>query len=252
LHAWLLRGTASGPGPVLVDVHGGPHNAWNPAFDGEHLYQQVLADEGWTILLLNPRASDGYGEEFYTATLANWGVGDEADFLAAIDELVADGVADPARLAVGGYSYGGYMTCWLTARTDRFAAAVAGGCVSNLATMSATSDVGLLMAPQEIGAFPHEKPEAVAERSPITHVANVRTPTLILHGEADQRCPVEQAEQWFAALRAMGTEVEMVLYPGASHPFIFDGKPSHRIDYNERFAAWVRTHAGARDDPEGG
>jgi dipeptidyl aminopeptidase/acylaminoacyl peptidase len=244
LHGWVLRGAGQGATPLLLDIHGGPHNAWNPAFDGEHLYHQVLVAKGWSVLMLNPRASDGYGESFFTATSSNWGLGDEGDFLAAVDALVADGLADPARLAVGGYSYGGYMTCWLTARTDRFAAAVAGGCVTNLATESATSDLGMLFAPVEFGAFPHEKPEAFAERSPITHVANVTTPTLILHGEADQRCSVEQAEQWFAALRARGQEVQMVLYPDASHPFILEGKPSHRIDYNSRFAEWVQRHVG--------
>jgi dipeptidyl aminopeptidase/acylaminoacyl peptidase len=245
LHGWVLRGGTGAPAPLLLDIHGGPHNAWNPAFDGEHPYQQALAARGWNVLMLNPRASDGYGEAFFSATLANWGLADEGDFLAAVDALVEEGAADPARLAVGGYSYGGYMTCWLTARTDRFAAAVAGGCVTNLATESATSDLGLVMATTEFGSFPHEKPEVFAERSPITHVANVSTPTLILHGEQDQRCSVEQAEQWFAALRARGREVQMVLYPGASHTFILDGKPSHRIDYNRRFAEWVLRHTAA-------
>ncbi|HEY1668836.1 MAG TPA: prolyl oligopeptidase family serine peptidase, partial [Trebonia sp.] len=137
VQGWLIRDPdAAGPGPVLLDVHGGPHNAWNGAADPAHLYHQVLAERGWTVLIVNPRASDGYGEAFYTATTGAWGVSDALDFLEPLDALVAEGIADPARLAVTGYSYGGYMTCYLTSRDGRFAAAVAGGCVSDLRSMA--------------------------------------------------------------------------------------------------------------------
>src|SRR5262245_33564060 len=105
VHGWLIRDpAATGPGPLLLDVHGGPHNAWNGAADPVHVYHQELAAKGWTILLLNPRASDGYGEQFFTAALGGWGRADASDFLEPIDALVADGLADPARLAVAGYS----------------------------------------------------------------------------------------------------------------------------------------------------
>ena len=109
-----------------------------------HLYHQELAARGWAVLLLNPRASDGYGQEFFTAALAGWGEADAKDFLEPIDQLVAEGIADPDRLAVTGYSYGGYMTCYLTSRDDRFAAAVAGGVVSDLWSMVGASDFGHL------------------------------------------------------------------------------------------------------------
>ena len=143
MQGWLIRDPdAAGPGPVLLDVHGGPHNAWNGAADPAHLYHQVLAERGWTVLIVNPRASDGYGEAFYAATTGAWGVSDAPDFLEPLDALVAEGIADPARLAVTGYSYGGYMTCYLTSRDGRFAAAVAGGCVSDLSSMAGTSDRG--------------------------------------------------------------------------------------------------------------
>ncbi|MER7503177.1 S9 family peptidase [Nonomuraea pusilla] len=233
LEGFVLRDeTREGPGPLLLDVHGGPHNAWAPAFDGAHLYHQVLAARGWTILTLNPRASDGYGEAFYTAAVGAWGLADEQDFLSAVDTLVAEGVADPDRLAVAGYSYGGYMSCWLTSRTDRFKAAVPGGCVSDLTSMSGTSDAGALLKTYECAGD-------VAAQSPMTHVSQVTTPTLLLHGEADDRCPVGQAEQWFAALREQGVPVRLVRYPGASHLFPLNGRPSHRYDYNERIVAWL-------------
>lgn len=233
VEGFVLRDeTVDGPGPLLLDVHGGPHNAWAPVFDGAHLYHQVLAARGWTVLTLNPRGSDGYGEAFYTAALGAWGVSDSQDFLGPLDDLVAEGVADPERLAVAGYSYGGYMTCWLTSRTGRFKAAVPGGCVSDLASMAGTSDAGYFLKRYEcVGDL--------VEQSPFTRVEQVSTPTLILHGDADERCPVGQAEQWFAALREREVPVRLVRYPGASHLFIVEGRPSHRYDYNERIVAWL-------------
>ncbi|MFG1679263.1 S9 family peptidase [Nonomuraea sp. NPDC049269] len=233
IEGFVLRDeTRTGPGPLLLDVHGGPHNAWSPAFDGAHLYHQRLAADGWTVLLVNPRASDGYGEDFYTATVGAWGLADEQDFLAAVDDLVADGVADPDRLAVAGYSYGGYMACWLSTRTDRFKAAIPGGCVSDLASMAGTSDLGSLIKAYECRGD-------LQAQSPIAQVARVTTPTLLLHGDADDRCPVGQAEQWFAALREQGVPVRLVRYPNAAHLFLLNGRPSHRYDLNERIITWL-------------
>ncbi|MEV6867211.1 S9 family peptidase [Streptosporangium subroseum] len=233
IEGFVLRDeTLTEPGPLLLDAHGGPHNAWAPVFDGAHLYHQVLAARGWTVLTLNPRGSDGYGEAFYTAALGAWGVADTGDFLGPIDELVAEGVADPERLAVTGYSYGGYISCWLTTQTGRFKAAVPGGCVSDLASMTGTSDAGYLLKAYELG-------DDLAAQSPMSHVARVSTPTLLLHGDSDDRCPVGQAEQWFAALRERGVPVRLVRYPGASHLFILNGRPSHRADYNERIVEWL-------------
>ncbi|NED53012.1 prolyl oligopeptidase family serine peptidase, partial [Micromonospora aurantiaca] len=115
VHGWLVRDPdAAGPQPLLLDVHGGPHNAWNGAADDVHLYHQELAAAGWTVLLVNPRGSDGYGERFWRAVEGAWGTADAADLLEPIDALVAAGIADPDRLAVTGYSYGGFMTCYLT------------------------------------------------------------------------------------------------------------------------------------------
>lgn len=222
----------TGPGPLLLDIHGGPHNAWAPVFDGAHLYHQVLAARGWTVLTLNPRASDGYGEAFFTAAVGAWGLADDQDFLGPLDDLVAEGVADPERLAVTGYSYGGYMTCWLSTQTGRFRAAVPGGIVADLASMAGTSDMGYYLKEHENGG-------EVVKQSPMTHVDQVTTPTLILHGDGDDRCPVGQAEQWFAALRERGVPVRLVRYPGASHLFIVQGRPSHRFDYNERVITWL-------------
>ena len=238
---WVLRDPAtSGAGPLLLDVHGGPHNAWNPTFDGLHLYHQVLASRGWTVLFVNPRGSDGYGEGFYSGLVDDgWGRADTDDFLCAVDALIDEGLADRSRIAVTGYSYGGYMTCWLTATTDRFAAAVAGGVVSNLVSFAGTSDIGAAFARVELGAMPWEDPDRLAASSPSTFVDRVQAPTLVVHGENDDRCPIGQAEEWFSALRARGIETELVRYPGGSHLFILNGPPSQRIDWCRRLVEWV-------------
>ncbi|HEY7811997.1 MAG TPA: serine hydrolase, partial [Nakamurella sp.] len=250
VEGWLIRDPGvSGPGPLLLDVHGGPHNAWNGAADPAHLYHQVLATRGWTVLLLNPRASDGYGEAFYTAAVGAWGVADAKDFLEPIEELVAEGVADPARLAVTGYSYGGYMTCYLTSRDSRFAAAVAGGAVSDLTSMAGTSDAARELSDWEWGTdSPRGRDFSASD--PITRVTDVTTPTLLLHGDSDIRCPVGQAEEWHVALRELGVDTQLVRYPGASHLFILDGTPSHRIDYNQRVVDWVEQYASTSKRPK--
>jgi dipeptidyl aminopeptidase/acylaminoacyl peptidase/CubicO group peptidase (beta-lactamase class C family) len=244
VQAWLVRDPErQGPLPLLLDVHGGPHNAWNAAADEMHFYHQELAAKGWAVLLVNPRGSDGYGEAFYDGVHGAWGVADHLDFLEPIDTLVAEGLADPERLAVTGYSYGGFMTAWLTAHDDRFKAAVAGGIVSDLVSEYGSSDDGALMGRYELGGAPWDDPEAYAAMSPITRVGHVATPTLVLHGKDDLTCPVGQAQQWHTSLRDCGVPTELVLYPGASHVFILLGPPSQRLDYARRVVDWVERYA---------
>ncbi|MFF9349454.1 S9 family peptidase [Streptomyces sp. NPDC014734] len=238
VHGMITRAaTTPDGGPLLVDVHGGPHNAWAPHSDPVHLYHQELASRGWTILTLNVRGSDGYGEEFYTAAVGAWGETDEQDVLQPVAALVDEGLVDPERIALTGYSYGGYLTCWLSARSDLFAAVVPGGVLVDLRSMAGTSEEGHLIAEHEIG-----DPRRMAELSPISHADAVRAPTLILHGGADHTCPVGQAEQWFHALRTRDVPARLVLYPGGSHLFLLDGRPSHREDYSRRLVEWVTTH----------
>jgi dipeptidyl aminopeptidase/acylaminoacyl peptidase/CubicO group peptidase (beta-lactamase class C family) len=246
VHGWLLRDPAApAPAPLLLDIHGGPHNAWNPAASARHLDHQVLASRGVAVLTLNPRGSDGYGEVFFTAAVGAWGSGDERDFLEPVEQLVAEGIADPARLSVTGYSYGGFMTCYLTASTGRFAAAVAGGSICDLSSFTGTSDAGYAIATREFALAADQARDVVRELSPIERVDRVRTPTLLLHGGADDRCPPGQAEQWFTALRQRGVPARLVLYPGASHLFLLEGRPSHRLDYGRRVADWITRYGGA-------
>ena len=250
IEGWVVRAAeTSGASPLLLDIHGGPHNAWSPTFDGAHLWHQVLAARGWTVLFVNSRGSDGYGEDFYRAVNAAWGTADAGDYLAAVDSLIDEGLADADWVAVTGYSYGGYQTCWLTATTDRFVAAIAGGCLSNLTSSLGTSDACAWLARNEFDTIPGCSDERLTALSPTTYVDGVTTPTLILHGEADQRCPIGQAEEWFAALRARRVPVELVRYPGASHLFVLSGRPSHRLDYCRRVIDWVERHTSAKRVP---
>ena len=250
LPGWLMLDPAgTDPRPLLVDIHGGPHNAWNALADEAHLYHQDLVARGWAVLLLNPRGSDGYGEEFFTAALGAWGRADGTDFLDAVDDLVRAGIADPGRLAVSGYSYGGYMTCYLTGRDDRFAAAVAGGTVADLVSLVGTGVDGPWLDTLELGGPPWADPPGYAAMSPLTRVDRVATPTLLLHGDQDGECPPGQAQQWYTALRRRGVPARLVLYPDASHMFILDGAPSHRIDYGERIVDWVQQYAVQRARP---
>ncbi|MFD7896918.1 S9 family peptidase [Streptomyces sp. NPDC059743] len=243
VQGWLMRAAwANGATPLLLDIHGGPHNAWNGAADEVHLYHHELVAAGWTVLVLNPRGSDGYGEAFFDALHGGWGTADAQDFLEPIDQLVADGLVDPGKLAVTGYSYGGFMTCYLTATDKRFAAAVPGGIVSDLTSLAGTSDLAHLLSTLEVGAVPWSDRDALAAMSPYTFVDQVQTPTLVLHGADDVRCPIGQAQQWHYALRQRGVPTRLVLYPGASHIFPVAGLPSHRIDYGRRLIDWVTRH----------
>ncbi|MDP4501323.1 S9 family peptidase [Nonomuraea turcica] len=243
VHGWIVRDpTATGAGPLLLDAHGGPHLAWAPHLEPAHPYHQLLAAQGWTVLLLNPRASDGYGEDFYAASVGRWGIGDERDFLEPIDRLVAEGVADQDRLAVCGYSYGGFTTCHLTTRTGRFAAAVAGGPVTDLLSMAGSSDDAAVFAALEFGGDVYAGGDLLRAQSPIERVRHVSTPTLLVHAVNDDRCPVGQSEEWFTALRTLGVPTEMVLYPDESHQFLADGRPSNRVDYSRQIVRWVTAH----------
>ncbi|GAB3892115.1 serine hydrolase [Kibdelosporangium lantanae] len=244
VQSWLvLDPDVSGPRPLLVDIHGGPHNAWNDAADEIHLYHQELVARGWIVLLVNPRGSDGYGERFYTGALGAWGRADAKDFLEPVDQLVAEGLADPKRLAVAGYSYGGYMTCYLTGIDNRFAAAVSGGVVSDLVGLAGTSESGVYLGGTELGERPW------GDMDPMYHVDKVATPTLLLHGTADITCPVSQAQLWHSELRERGVPSQLVLYPDASHLFILNGRPSHRLDWNRRTLDWLERYAGDAAGP---
>jgi dipeptidyl aminopeptidase/acylaminoacyl peptidase len=244
VEGWLLRPPGEPPHPLVLEIHGGPHASYGHAF---FLEFQILVGRGFAVLYTNPRGSAGYGAAFRRACVGDWGGADFADLMAAVDHAVAAGAADPARLGITGGSYGGFMTNWAVTQTDRFRAAVAQRSISNLHSMFGTSDIGFWFNKKELGGLDvFDDAQALLARSPLAHARRVRTPILILHSENDHRCPIEQAEQWFAALRRLGVECAFVRVPGEGHELSRSGRPRHRVARLAHIADWLATHIPAR------
>ncbi|MDA5147034.1 S9 family peptidase [Streptomyces sp. AD681] len=253
VHGRLYRSPHARPGSgdVLLRVHGGPHMVYGNAFD---LETQALVAAGFHVLLPEVRGGAGRGTAFRALSVGNWGRGDLDDVLAFADLAVACGLAAPDRLYLAGGSYGGYLTNWTLTRTGRFRAAVSERSLANLVSKSGTSDNGFTVNRYEFGGADIYDPKGVAElweRSPLAHAAAVTTPLLLIHGESDRRCPVEQAEQFYTALRRRGHEVVFARYPDASHGFATSGRPDHRLHRLRLLLDWLRTHAAreGRTDP---
>ncbi len=244
IEGWLIRPVnGDAPSPLLVDIHGGPHSVHGNLFSLGYFYRYVLACRGWTILALNPTGSASYGKAFAHGIRGRWGEYDLPEQLAAVDALVAEGIADARRLAVAGYSYGGFMTSWTITHTDRFKAAVVGAPVVNLESIHGTSDIGMWFTSWEMRGDIAGQRDTYRRLSPINYVDRVTTPTLVVHGEADDRCPIGQGEELFIGLLAAGrVPTEFVRYPGASHLFLGNGRPSHRLDVNRRVIAWLEKY----------
>lgn len=223
--------------PTVLQIHGGPH-AFHPS-GFTFMPHQSLAGAGYVVLLPNPRGSSTYGEEFTQACVGDWGGRDFEDLMAGVDELVRHGIADPDRLYVGGYSYGGFMTTWAVGHTDRFRAAVVGAPVANQVSMFGTGDIPRFDV-YEVGATPFDDSEEYRRRSPVTYLANVKTPVLLLHHEGDLRCPIGQSEEVFQGLKLLNREVEFVRYPSGSHAV---HAPSQQVDRMRRTLAWYESHA---------
>ena len=216
-------------------IHGGPHGQYGNAFMHEF---QFLAARGYGVLYINPHGSTGRGAAFAKELAARWGENDLPDLLAGVDHVLARGEADPARLGVGGGSYGGFMTNWIIGHSDRFKAAVTMRSISNLLNFWGTSDLF------HLGNVPRVRQSVGRARTlpaPLAdHVRRqLRHPDLILHSEEDHRCPVEQGEQLFAALHLRGVPTRFVRFPGESHGLSRNGKPAHRLQRLEEIVRLV-------------
>jgi dipeptidyl aminopeptidase/acylaminoacyl peptidase len=223
--------------PLHLEIHGGPHGM-HPS--GQQLaYLQTIAAAGYLVLMPNPRGSTSYGQAFTEGCTGAWGDGDFADVMSCVDDVVELGSADPDRLHVSGYSYGGFMTTWAVGHTDRFRAAVVGAPVIDQVSMLGTTDI-TNFALFNMGGTPWERPEEYAKRSPLTYLPNIKTPVLIQHWESDLRCPMGQSEQLYCGLRLLGKEVELVRYPGGSH---ISRSPSQALDRVRRLLDWYRRFA---------
>lgn len=241
VHGWLLRPAGYEEGrryPLILEIHGGPHAAYGNAFMFEF---QLLAARGWGVLFTNPRGSTTYGERFAMASNDDWGGNDYRDLMAGVDAALARAPwADPARLGVTGGSYGGYMTNWIVTQTDRFKAAVTQRSICNMISKWGVSDIGYLGNDLQWGGPPWQNLQFYLDRSPLFHVENVTTPLLILHSERDLRCPIEQGEQFYTALKYLGREVELVRFPDEGHELSRSGQPLHRLERLERIVGWFQ------------
>ena len=242
IESWLLFPPgfdASKKYPLVLDIHGGPNGFYGYGFVA---MQQVLATNGFIVLFCNPRGSSSYGREFTQQVTGDWGGEDYLDIMASVDEAVNRPYVDAERLGIYGYSYGGYMTAWTIGQNHRFKAAVCGAPCFDLESMFGTSDISHEFGMLQWGGPPHEAREWYATHSPSQFAHNTKTPTLIIQGEADNRCPVGQSEQMFVTLKQAGCEVEMARYPGGSHLFMRAGPPEHRQDVLARVLAWFQGH----------
>jgi dipeptidyl aminopeptidase/acylaminoacyl peptidase len=238
IEGWVVKPVGYRPGrsyPMVLKIHGGPHGAY-----GQTFFQtfHMLSSAGFFVLYSNPRGSSNYGNKFEYATRGNWHVMDSEDFLNGVDAVLKKYPdIDANRLGVSGGSYGGVSTNWLTATSNRFAAAVSSRGIANWYSWWGMSDIPN-MTEFEFYGFPWENPDLYTKLSPLTHVARVTAPTLIIEGEEDWRTPMGEGEQWYMALKKLGVPTELVRYPRSSHGVSRNGEPWLLVDRLERIRSW--------------
>lgn len=227
--------------PLITWVHGGPSWLYTHSFYGAGRYpQQMFAGAGYAVLLANPRGSVGWGVEFTEANIGDFGGCDYEDIIAGVDHVIALGIADPEQLAIGGWSYGGFITAWAVTQTNRFKAAMMGAGICNWLSFHGVAEIGTW---DQISyrASPYEQGGRYDRFSAIHYVDRVTTPTLIVHGADDIIVPVGQSYEFFRALKDHGVPTELVLYPREPHGFRERG---HNIDRIRRFLAWFQRYLG--------
>lgn len=222
--------------PTIVEVHGGPAWAWWSGWLGSwHEWAQLLASHGYVVFLPNPRGSTDQGWQFAEANRDDWGGGDFQDVMDGVDYLVEQKIADPNRLGIGGWSYGGFMTSWAVTQTNRFRAAVVGAAVTDLFSFDGTTDITPSFLRQYFFDFPFKRRADYDRHSAMSFLQNCRTPSLILHGQADERVPTSQGWEFYNGLKMLGVPAEMVVYPREHHGF---RERAHQIDLLTRVLAW--------------
>ena len=223
--------------PLAVIIHGGPAGVFSETFTGARSIYNIeyFASKGYAVLRPNPRGSNGYGKDFRFANFKDWGFGDYEDIMSGVDKVIDMGVADPNRLAVMGWSYGGYMTSFVVTRTNRFKAASMGAGLPNLVSMTTTTDIpDYLVA--HMGAEFWEDYETYEKHSAIYRINNVKTPTQVIHGSNDLRVPFTQGQEFYVALKRKGVSTEMVVYPRTPHG---PREPKLLMDVSPRILAWL-------------
>ena len=220
--------------PLIALIHGGPTGRWSNSIE---TWGQLLATHGYAVFYPNIRGSVGYGEKFVESNRGDWGGGDFKDVMAGVKDLVDRGIADPNRLAIGGWSYGGYMAEWAITQTNQFKAAVSGAGMANLISEFGTEDHPA--GDEWFYGVPWEKPEGFLNSSPFLHLKDAKTPTLVLQGDADTIDPLGQSQELYRGLKRYGVEAEMVVYPREPHGF---QEEKHLLDRLNRILAWYDNH----------
>ncbi|MBZ5517173.1 alpha/beta hydrolase family protein [Bacillus sp. KS1] len=222
--------------PLILYIHGGPHMMYGHTYFHEF---QVLAAQGYAVVYVNPRGSHGYGQDFVNRVRGDYGGGDYRDVMQAVDEAIqAYPFIDSGRLGVTGGSYGGFMTNWIVGQTDRFKAAVTQRSISNWFSFHGVSDIGFFFTDWQLGHDLFEEADKLWDRSPVKYASRVSTPLLILHGERDDRCPIEQAEQLFTALKKLNKTTSFIRFPKATHELSRSGHPEQRMKRIRYICSW--------------
>jgi dipeptidyl aminopeptidase/acylaminoacyl peptidase len=230
--------------PLILNVHGGPAGVFQQTFiGGRGVYPiATFAARGYAILRPNPRGSSGYGTEFRRANIQDWGGGDYEDLMTGVDRVIEMGVADPDRLGVMGWSYGGFMTSWIVTQTQRFKAASAGAPVTNLMSFNGTADIPSFV-PDYFGGQFWEVMDRYQKHSPMFNVKTVTTPTMIQHGEADIRVPISQGYEFYNALKAKGVPTRMLVLPRQPHG---PNEPKMQLAAMKANLEWFEKYIGAK------
>jgi len=228
--------------PLVLEVHGGPAGVFSQSFTGAPgIYmRQAFAQQGYALLLPNPRGSAGYGKEFRYANVRDWGFGDMDDLMAGVDLVIDMGVAHPDSLLLMGWSYGGYMTSFAVTRTDRFKAASMGAGLPNLISMTTTTDIPDYLAAHMGGEF-WDDYETYQRHSAMYRIGNVTTPTQVIHGANDLRVPFTQGQEFYRALYRRGVPTEFVVLPRTAHG---PSEPKLLMAVTEQILRWFDTHLG--------
>lgn len=236
---WVLLPEGDGPHPVILYIHGGPHTAFGNAL---MLQLEFFRSAGYAVAYCNPRGSTGYGQD-YVELGKRWGDIDEADLMGFLDTVLAQFPLDPNRVAVAGGSYGGFMTNWLTARhPERFKAAVTDRSICNWTSFFGASDIGPRFTYVQLGAKPWENPQVLWEKSPMSLVHQVKTPTLVVHSEQDHRCPIDQGESWYTLLLQRGVPTRFFRCPEEGHELSRSGRPDRRIARLNAYLDWFKAY----------
>jgi dipeptidyl aminopeptidase/acylaminoacyl peptidase len=229
--------------PLLTYIHGGPEGAYTKSFNATwSAFPQIYSGAGYAVFMPNFRGSSNYGAKFAQSNAKLAGKVDYEDILSGIDHLIKLGIADENRLAVAGWSYGGYLSAWIIGHTNRFKCAAYGAGLSNAVSYWGTADI-VAQRERLHGGVPWEARKIYDEQSPLSYLTNVKTPTLIFHGEKDERVPLGQSQETYRTLKRLGMTAQLVVYPDQGHGLVV---PSYQLDKMRREFAWIEKYVMGR------